>query len=91
MTREVGMELDFGRSTRDMALGLRSSRPPDSVGSTPGKKEKRLDGKGKTPRRDQREEEEDVEISDAEWQIRTGAFSYTHPTIVSSTVADGLL
>lgn len=54
------------KENNDLALGLRSSRPPDSV--SPSKV-----SLGKTPKPDPNEE---VELSDAEWEIRTGAFTW---------------
>ncbi|KAF5354322.1 hypothetical protein D9756_007344 [Leucocoprinus leucothites] len=51
-----------GMEHRDLALGLRREQPPDSV--TPNKK-----ALGKKPKKDLGEE---VELSDAEWEIRTG-------------------
>lgn len=47
---------------RNFVLGLRSSRPPDSVSSSKA-------NPGKPPKRDK---EEQPELSDAEWDIRTG-------------------
>jgi len=50
-------ELHHQRKQRDLILGLRSSSPPDSVNLE------------KPPRKDS---DEPVEVSDAEWEIRTG-------------------
>lgn len=64
-----GMNLELGH--RDLALGLRSSKPPDSVGSSsPGTKKA-----GKTPRKGKggRGDGDGVELPDAEWEIRTGS------------------
>lgn len=52
------------KKQKDLALGLRSSRPPDSVNL------------GQPPKKDP---DEPVEVPDAEWEIRTGAPALNTP------------
>ncbi|KXN85110.1 hypothetical protein AN958_11687 [Leucoagaricus sp. SymC.cos] len=54
-----------GEGYRDLALGLRSSRPPDSTSLGTSKSAKPEKTRKKDPK-------EDAELSDAEWEIRTG-------------------